>query len=601
MIRVWFLEDPARLARELTEIEALASLTDWLIGVNWSVDSGLCVDAVIRVHGNDYHVCMKYPTHFPSVPPIVRPTNADFRWTSHQYGGIDGPLCLQWGSDNWHADVTGAQMLESAYNLFQHEDPLGRQSSEIATPAPSRHRLTIGQELRSTWCRFYIGWNLLTSLKSLTVGTSGIMKFSLRIKSDTCIIVIHELTVDSSSESQIDHMIPLFMREGSGDFSLMRGLFFKTYLDSAMISGVGNISDLKSLLLHAHFNASLLAETISEVEINSRAAGVLVLDDFNTPHFFLLLSNNNLVKVAAICSPPTDETYRRPQNLIGLANPSIGIVGLGSAGSKIVVALARMGVKSFHLVDHDVFLPENIERHILDWGYLGEHKVDGVRNLLSRINPDIVVSVSKLHLTGQESASLINGELLRLSECDLLIDATANSDVFNLLTSVAITAQKPLIWLEVFGGGKGGLVARSRPERDPDPHTMRAAYNHFCEDNPAPEESVIASYTIENSEGTIMVGSDADVAIVANYAVQLAVDSLVALDQSQYPYSMYLIGLAKWWVFTAPFHNIPIATDHLRQDRNYKQPLLSTTDEAKIVHFLNGLFNKAFNATSSTS
>lgn len=98
-----------------------------------------------------------------------------------------------------------------------------------------------------------------------------------------------------------------------------------------------------------------------------------------------------------------------------------------------------------------------------------------------------------------------------------------------------------------------------------------------------------------------MVGSDADVAIVANYAVQLAVDSLVALDQSQYPYSMYLIGLAKWWVFTAPFHNIPIATDHLRQDREYKQPLLSTTDEAKIVHFLNGLFNKAFNATSSTS
>jgi len=135
MIRVWFLEDPARLARELTEIEALASLTDWLIGVNWFVDSGLCVDAVIRVHGNDYHVSMKYPTHFPSVPPIVRPTNADFRWTSHQYGGIDGPLCLQWGSDNWHTDVTGAQMLESAYNLFQHEDPLGRQSSEIATPA----------------------------------------------------------------------------------------------------------------------------------------------------------------------------------------------------------------------------------------------------------------------------------------------------------------------------------------------------------------------------------------------------------------------------------------------------------------------------------
>ena len=59
----------------------------------------------------------------------------------------------------------------------------------------------------------------------------------------------------------------------------------------------------------------------------------------------------------------------------GLGGKYIGIVGLGSAGGKIAVTLARMGARNFYLVDHDIFLPENIVRGALDWQAVGEHNV----------------------------------------------------------------------------------------------------------------------------------------------------------------------------------------------------------------------------------
>jgi hypothetical protein len=112
---LWFLTDPGRLARERAAITALEASAGWLMGSIWSWNEGLCVDAVIRAHDYDYDVRLTYPYFFLSVPPIVRPLKAQERWSSHQYGGVNGALCLEWGPDNWHPEVTGAQMLESAY------------------------------------------------------------------------------------------------------------------------------------------------------------------------------------------------------------------------------------------------------------------------------------------------------------------------------------------------------------------------------------------------------------------------------------------------------------------------------------------------------
>jgi molybdopterin/thiamine biosynthesis adenylyltransferase len=597
---LWFLEDRARLGSERAAIGELATSAHWLIGTSWTFEDGLlCIDAVIRAHSHEYHVRMEYPRYFPSTPPTVWPTNAEFRWSTHQYGDINGPLCLEWGPDNWQPEMTGAHMLESAYRLFHTENPLGQGSPERGNPALSRHHLTLGQELRPKSIRFYISHQLLDYLASLPDKATGVVKFSNHPHAETYIALIHCLEILGGSETQVDDTIPNSLYGPEGSDSLGIGVYFKTTLEPDALSGIKHAYHLRSALWQLGHPASIFSgeDDQNPFGLTSRPSGALVLDRDNAPHFFFLLPDHKVIKATAVTSTAASKQRRLPQSLEALAGKSVGIVGLGSAGSKIALALARMGVRSFYLIDYDVFLPENIERHTLNWSSVGEHKVDGVREQLSRISANVDLNVSKIHLTGQESAAVVSKELQQLSRCDILIDATANPNVFNLLSAVTTAAHKPLVWLEVFAGGTGGLVARSRPDYDPPPQFMRQAYNRFCEDHPTPEGELNADYISEDAEGHVLVGSDADVGVIANYAAQLVVDTVLSRNPSSYPYSMYLIGLIQWWVFTSPFHNIPIDTHHL--PRQVGRLILSDEDDQEQLRFIRDLLRKQSDEASS--
>ena len=122
----WFFRNPERLKLERTGIEELSRSVNWLVGTEWRLDEdGLSLDAIIRAKGHDYEVRVSFPNLYPDAPVIVRPQKMQSRVSTHQYGGADGPLCLEWGPDNWHRDVTSVQMLESAHRLFEIENPLG--------------------------------------------------------------------------------------------------------------------------------------------------------------------------------------------------------------------------------------------------------------------------------------------------------------------------------------------------------------------------------------------------------------------------------------------------------------------------------------------
>jgi hypothetical protein len=110
-VEIWFLRDMQRLSLERSALQRLETTTEWLEGVNWTLDGGLlCVEATIRAHEYEYPVKMTYPALFPSIPLVVCPRDPNERWSSHQYR--DGTLCLEWGPDTWHPDVTGAGMCQ---------------------------------------------------------------------------------------------------------------------------------------------------------------------------------------------------------------------------------------------------------------------------------------------------------------------------------------------------------------------------------------------------------------------------------------------------------------------------------------------------------
>lgn len=569
---VWFRENRARLTIELAAVERLQASTQWLVRTQWATDGNLYLNAVIRAHDHDYHVRMEYPAYFPDVPPTIRPTNAEFRWTGHQYGGIDGPLCLQWGPDTWLPEVTGARMLESAYRLFHLENPLGRGRAEYENPAPSRHYLTPGQELRFQWGRFYIGQQLESVLNALPAGAMGIVRFSAHTREKTWFVLAHEVELPGEPPAHIDDTIPAFMR-GADDKNLVLGVFFKTDLTPEAVNGFKLSFDLRGLLWQNGFDIGMLSKEVkpNTLGLTDRPLGVFVLDRTSSAHFFLLM-DDKVYKLGAVHTATNAGVRRMPDYLEGLAEKSVGIVGLGSAGSKIAVSLARMGVRSFYLMDYDVFLPENVERNELDWESVGEHKVDGLREQLARVNAKVEVEVERLHLIGQESTDVVARAIEQLSQRDIIIDATADPAVFNVVAGVATAANKPMVWLEVFGGGMGGLIARNRPGRDPEPRRIRHAYNCYCAEYPAPDGIQLDNYVVEDTEGRVRTASDADVSIIASNAARLAVDTVLGRDPSAYAYSLYLIGLEPWWVFTQAMHTIPIPTDHLLQEEPPDDP-----------------------------
>lgn len=595
----WYLRDLVRLNREQTVIAELANSAGWLVSSHWMFDgAALALDAVIRAHGHDYQVRLSYPDYFPASPPSVHPTGATSRWTSHQYGDVNGALCLEWGPDTWHPEITGAQVLESTYRLFEIENPLGDGGEEARYIAPSRHSLTQGQELRFNQGRLYISPNLRTHLTSIPVNTAGTIKFAFHLRQSSGLGLIFQIQLLGSTKIWEDKGIPSAMKGLKGDESLSPGVVYKTTLSGDALQPVDNLVVLTSILQEAGCDSSILikSEEPNAFGVLQRPVGILIIDNANGLHFFLTLDGERAWRWMPVYSEDPNKTIRQPENVSGLAEKQIGIVGMGSAGSKIAESLARMGVGRFYLLDHDLFLPENVVRHALDWHNVAEHKVDGVKDLIQRINPATEVIVSRLHLTGQESTAALSGALQSLGMCDIIIDATANSRVFNLLAHIALSEGKPFIWFEVYGGGGGGMIARSRLGIDPTPYAMREVYYSYCREYPVPEGTVIADYMTEDGEGTVMTASDADVGIISLHVARFAADTV--LGRNGYPYSLYLIGLSQWWIFDQPFQNIQIPTDIMYEEGPTVQDLEA---QRRGNEFIEQLLEKRANGTDTSS
>ena len=592
----WFLRNPERLSLERKAIEELTLSANWLIGTEWRLDEdGLGLDAVIRAKGHDYEVRVSFPTLYPDAPIIVRPQKMQSRVSTHQYGGADGPLCLEWGPDNWHRNITSVQMLESAHKLFEIESPLGEERPDIPVIAPSRHKLTVGQELRGKWLRWYIGKALSDYLTGQPGHSVGTFKFSMYTTAESWVSLVHEAMPFEGSAWR-DDQIPTTL-PGAGE--LKTGIWFKTDLEKRTIGHPKKIMDLRDLFDGMAEAKFLATDGTSPIDGFGRSiSGVLIVDQGGGLHLFIVFPDEDVLVCSRVRSEDEPVQTRSPE-WDELICKTIGIVGLGSIGSKMAMSLARMGCRKFYLIDHDLLLPENLQRHALDWQGVVQHKVDAMKVAIGLVAPGTQIEVSHLHITGQESNAAISGVMNRLAACDVLIDATANARVFNLLAAVARTASRPLIWMEVFGGGMGGLVARCRPRTDPTPQDMRGAYLQYCTDNPAPAlGSVPDNYAIETEEGEVLVASDADIAVIAHHAARLVPDCFTPPERSNFPYSMYLIGLAKGWVFEAPFDTIPISMGSysvVGWDNGKKQEL-----GPEDLQFLCDLLKNDDNATSNT-
>ena len=174
---MWFLDDPERFLLERRSIDALAGEA-WFEGVRWGYrDEVVTVCVSVGAHGHTCRLELTYPEHFPSVPPSIKPVDPTFRLSDHQYA--NGVLCTEYGADTWTPDFTGADVMVSARRLIESDNPRGN-AVVPATPVPSRHRLTLGQEVRSSHGRVVVGYATVEFLAALPSGTVGLLRGRIR-------------------------------------------------------------------------------------------------------------------------------------------------------------------------------------------------------------------------------------------------------------------------------------------------------------------------------------------------------------------------------------------------------------------------------------
>ena len=551
---MWFLRDLGRLNRERGAIAELEQARSWLDGVQWHFDGpNLVIDADIVLDTDKRHsIRLRFPEHYPSVLPSVR-LREPALVSGHQYVA-SGDLCLELGPDNWHPEShTAAHMLESTYRLLTLEaDHEIDEEIEI----PSRHALTAGQVQRTQFFRWVMTPAVRAALNALPDGQSFRCDVYTMFHENALTVFLKRIEhVDADNWNDPD--VPVGLKR------------LGRCVSGAIVTEEQGALTLASLDRPATITALLQDPPVPPTQEEDGN------NDLDAIEYVFLKGFGGVWQAhwrwadggkVSGCSTLETDTAPAPErhglDANRLNDVTVAIVGLGSAGSKIATSLARSGVRQFVLLDDDLLHPANLVRHDGDWFGVGQHKVDAIADRLALVNPSVKVNRRKHRLQGQESSTAAASALAALGSADLIVDATANPGVFNLCAHVARHSKSSLLWLEVYAGGIGGLVARARPNKEAEPFTLRAAINsatnEIAEQKGVQPPEGAADYGAVDNEERIVIASDADVTTIAGQATQLALDTILDRDPSHFLHPAYLVGFAKSWIFEQAFHTIPI-------------------------------------------
>jgi molybdopterin/thiamine biosynthesis adenylyltransferase len=538
---MWAIEDLARFVHERDAIASVSSSVDWLTAVRWYLSDArdVCVDADLQVGSVTRKITLRYPEMFPHAPPTVTPRESEERWSSHQYGS-SGELCLAFRPDNWVSTVTGADMLASAYDLLATESGVAVDNAAPRT-VPSAHRTSLGQAIRGESWRFLLTASTEAALRQLKAADVGTIKFC----STAGTVVGWLKTVGAEPVRVIEADFPAEIRSS----------WPETRATIVPILGAGPV-----LTTEVGKDASALRAALvgTQQDVGDAKDELLLLvTPTNVRAIYLWVENSKNTAFEISVIPIAESRPRQGGEAARLADHRIAIVGCGSLGSKVASTLARAGIKDFVLVDDDVFLPENIVRHELDWEFIGLHKVDALACRLKLLGARDV-SVRRQQLGGQESGRSLANVMRQLKECTLIVDASANDLAFSYVSAVAERFDKPVVWGKIFGGGFGGEIGRVRPGIEPTAEVARHIIAKWCDSqDSAPPASVSERYESGEADAP-MIAYDADISVIAAQVARMTIDTLLQRTPSAFESSAYLIGLRKEWIFTAAFDTWPI-------------------------------------------
>ena len=469
---------------------------------------------------------VRFPPYYPEGCPSVRPVPPDMRISTHQFA-TSGILCLEIGPDNWHPRFTIADMILSAWKLVAYESIKEFEYIEI----PSRHVVDLAERIKMSNGVLLQPSELEDRFRAAVSGTEFEVIASVRQRLRV---------IPAAFPKELPFVLPTALLEHGDRFP---GLFIRMREGASKLvpkqsqEFLGFVAEFGQVTLEKKFPFFLLQWLDGEMH-----------GYFLSPKGILELENTSLGAL---------DNTRTPQKLKSLLNElKVGIVGLGSLGSKVSLSLARSGLCHFVLVDGDVMKLENVCRHaatIADIGLMKTEAVEqGLRDV-SFVTPE--VKRFQLNLGTATNPELHARVLEELGKCNVLVDVTANPEVFGLLAGLASDHQRAIVWGEVFEGGLGGFIASAHPERGPCPRCIRAGFLTELSSWPAaPLGKSDAAYGADKDAP--FIATDADVSFIASALVNRIYD-LVLREESALP-AVMVLGLRRGWVFDSPMQIVPI-------------------------------------------
>lgn len=517
----WWLAQWSRLAQERATVEALAQSEPWFTLTRWTIHKfRLAAEGVITAHGADYRVRLVYPDSFPDVPAWVEPQDETAKWSHHQYGA-GGALCLELRPDNWRADATGADVLQSAFNLLYRENPQG--TGDAGTVPSAGH---VGHVQAYAWLKppALIG---LSCLRRLLEGNAVDLQ-ALYWQAETDIWPI--LLTDQQD------------REGGTAPTTDDLGSYRTTLPVVVAQAEA-----------PHPHAGNRTELLGAFNLEEDATPpYIVMVAYSPDHSALTIHvclTPDIVQIRSLVLLP-DEAGRRSGRSADDGQQQVAIIGLGSVGSSVAELLLRSGVHRLVLVDGDVMLPGNLERHTLDWRDVGAHKTVATKRRLHHIAPRAEIEIITANLNWQQSARVYSGDIDKIASCAVIVNATGDVPTGLLLGALAEQHRKVFVSVEVFEGGLGCLTARFIPGRDPTFIQGRMAYETYCEEQRvAPPSSGIHTYEALTFDGMPIQADAAAVTAAAAQTARIVLDVLDDRVEATTPPWM-LTGFRSGWLFS---------------------------------------------------
>ncbi len=133
-------------------------------------------------------------------------------------------------------------------------------------------------------------------------------------------------------------------------------------------------------------------------------------------------------------------------NLPSLKSATVGIAGAGGLGSNVATYLARAGVGWITIADYDRVEFSNLNRQNFNLSHLGLFKVDAVSDVISQINPEVVVEGHTEKLDPASVRRMFAG-------CDVVVEAFDAPEEKAMLLETVTAMGIPL----VCGSGMAGI------------------------------------------------------------------------------------------------------------------------------------------------